>query len=98
MLLLGQKKKPTKNNIQTSRLTLQKISKNTGKRSGIDKYAEAGRRKWIFVENDCGILLTIFKLIKRLRCQACNNSWFGTETYLEYFKNEECCDPGEKIN
>lgn len=58
------------------------ILQNTGRRSGIEKYTENGQRQWLFLENDGGILLPIFKLIKNMyHCPSCDELIYGEAVY-----------------
>ena len=92
--------KPKQNNIEiivgdpdslnpNSHDNITSILKSLGEKSGITKYSKNGTRKWLYVENDCGILLPVFKLIHNLyRCPGCSLSFYGQDICLSHMS--EC--------
>ena len=61
------------------------ILDNIGKRAEINKYCPSGKRQWLFMENDGGILCVLLKLVFNVvRCEECKSVIYGIENFKEH--------------
>ena len=64
---------------------IAKILTNLGERAKISKYSDVGKREWLFLENDGGILFIILKLIFNvLKCPECNEIMYGKINFEDH--------------
>ena len=66
------------------------IIRSLGRRANIEQYSSdnnARKRKWLFIENDGGILSLVLKLIYNVhKCSKCNKSIYG----IKHFDDHLC--------
>ena len=69
------------------------ILQSLDKRAKIDRYTRSGendrKRKWIFIENDGGILVPVIKLISSIyRCKISNEAKYRQENFDSHLCSE----------